>query len=369
MVLDLMQEKESLWQRLQRETRPLYLYGLGDGAQKVLDAAARFGIPIAGVFASDGHVRGQSFAGFPVKTLSQVEEECGEFVILLCFAAYQPELMDWIRRLGERHTLYAPDLPVVGEELFTWEYAAAHQAELDQVYHLLADERSRRVFLDLLDFKVSGKLCYLDRCTSDKGEDFGPAVLALSGREEYLDLGAFDGDTLEELLRETGGWAKAIAVEPDPKNYRRVLERVGEPAFPPVECHNLAVSGEPGELRFRAKEGRHCALTGEGKAVVPVETVDRILAGRSVSYMKLDVEGEELAALRGAENAIRRWGPKLSVAAYHRSEDLFQLPLYLHSLRPDYRFHLRKHPYIPAWEIILYAVGGRGVRHWENNQK
>ena len=90
--------------------------------------------------------------------------------------------------------------------------------------------------------------------------------------------------------------------------------------------------------------------------MAPVETVDNLLAGLPVTYMKLDVEGEELAALRGAAKSIRRWGPKLSVAAYHRSEDLFQLPLYLHSLLADYRFYLRKHPYIPAWEIILYGV-------------
>ena len=356
MILSLLRERESLWDILRRETRPIYLYGMGDGAQKALTAAAQFGIPIAGVFASDGYVRGQSFAGFPVKTLGQVEAEAGEPVILLCFAAFQPELMDWIHTLGQRHTLYVPDLPVVGEELFTWEYAATHEGELDQVYRLLADERSRQVLVALLDFKVSGKLCYLDRCTSQRAEDLGPAVLHLTGKERCLDLGAFDGDTLAELQQIAGGWAHAIAVEPDPKNYRRLLDRAQREGYGDLECHNLAVSGQPGKLRFRAKEGRHCALTQAGKGVVPVETVDNLLAGRPVTYMKLDVEGEELAALRGAAKSIRRWGPKLSVAAYHRSEALFQLPLYLHSLRPDYRFYLRKHPYIPAWEIILYGV-------------
>ena len=106
MILSLLRERESLWDILRRETRPIYLYGMGDGAQKALTAAAQFGIPIAGVFASDGYVRGQSFAGFPVKTLGQVEAEAGEPVILLCFAAFQPELMDWIHTLGQRHTLY-----------------------------------------------------------------------------------------------------------------------------------------------------------------------------------------------------------------------------------------------------------------------
>ena len=81
----------------------------GDGAQKALTAAAQFGIPIAGVFASDGYVRGQSFAGFPVKTLWQVvEAEAGEPVIPLCFAAFQPELMDWIHTLASGTPCYVP---------------------------------------------------------------------------------------------------------------------------------------------------------------------------------------------------------------------------------------------------------------------
>ena len=90
--------------------------------------------------------------------------------------------------------------------------------------------------------------------------------------------GAFDGDTLAELQQIAGGWAHAIAVEPDPKNYRRLLDRAQREGYGDLECHNLAVSGQPGKLRFRAKAGRHCALTQAGKGVVPVETVDQVFA-------------------------------------------------------------------------------------------
>ena len=66
-------------------------------------------------------------------------------------------------------------------------------------------------------------------------------------------------------------------------------------------------------------------------------------------------EGAEREALRGAAQTIARWQPRLNVACYHRNEDLFGLPLLVHTLNPAYRLYLRHHPYVPAWDVNLYA--------------
>ena len=69
---------------------------------------------------------------------------------------------------------------------------------------------------------------------------------------------------------------------------------------------------------------------------------------------------EEIApavqAIAGAAQTIRQHRPKLNIAAYHKNEDFFQLPLLVHTLCPDYRLYLRHHPYVPAWDTNLYAV-------------
>ena len=57
-----------------------------------------------------------------------------------------------------------------------------------------------------------------------------------------------------------------------------------------------------------------------------------------------------------AGRTIARWKPQLSVAAYHRTGDLWELPLLVRELGPDYRLYLRGQKYVPAWEIILYAI-------------
>ena len=109
-------------------------------------------------------------------------------------------------------------------------------------------------------------------------------------------------------------------------------------------------------MSFSASGGRQSALQSDGKAEVPVDSVDHIMQGRQVSHMKLDVEGAEYEALSGAAETIRKWRPKLFVAAYHRDSDLWWLPLLLWKLNEKYAIYLRKHPYVPAWELNFLAV-------------
>ena len=87
-----------------------------------------------------------------------------------------------------------------------------------------------------------------------------------------------------------------------------------------------------------------------------VVSLDSVLNGESVDYVKYDVEGSEKEALMGSKNTIQTHAPKLLVSLYHRSEDLFVLPELVKELNPDYSLYLRRFPYIPAWDLNLYAI-------------
>ena len=75
-----------------------------------------------------------------------------------------------------------------------------------------------------------------------------------------------------------------------------------------------------------------------------------------VDFIKMDVEGAELMALRGGEAALRRHRPRLAISRYHRPEDFFSIPIWLDSLGLGYRFYL-DHYTIHHEETVLYAVG------------
>lgn len=343
----------SCWERLQQTRKPIVLYGMGNGADRILAILARLGLQAADFFASDAFVRGHSFHGVRVKTLAEIRQLYDDPVIVVAFAAEDRPTMDSISALAREFELYVPDLPVTGDILFDRDFLAAHRQEAEAAWALLADERSRQVYLDLMEHKLTGRLEPLLRTESDRiGTLRG--LLPLGSGESYVDLGAYSGDTVEEFLTLTGGAFSAIrALEPDERNFRKLtarMERLGLADDPRVTLHRLAAWKERAMLRFAEKAGRSSSVSGSGREI-PAISLDELVDGGRVTLMKLDVEGSEREALLGAARTIRREQPKLLLSAYHLSRDLFALPLLIEELAPGYRFYLRRFPYIPAWEI------------------
>lgn len=358
----------STWERLAKTEKPIVMYGMGDGAEKILSVMEKKGIRPAEFMASDEFVRGHSFHGYRVKKLSEIEEQYGDFLLVICFGSAVPEVMERVSALSERYETVVPDVPVAGGGLFDGAFLAARESELQEVRSLFADERSLEVFGALLRYRYTGDLSILRAAESEKSEAL--SLLHIGTNEIYMDLGAYDGDTVEEFLKLTGRrFEKIYAVEPNRRNYtkmRRRLYALGSGVFTHL---NAAVTAEDGPVAFIRRSGRGAAVAVEnaadGKTELPpnirTETVDgrsvdSILKGNRATLIKYDVEGSEEAALRGSAETIRRYKPRLIVSLYHRTEDYITLPLLIHELNPAYKLYLRHHPCIPAWDTNLYCI-------------
>lgn len=352
-------EKESVWDFLRRTELPVFIYGMGDGAEKILAQFDTHGIPVAGFFASDEFVRGHSFKGHLVHTLSQIEALIDDFIIVLGFGAGYRSLYDRINEISLKHTLFAPDVPVIGKNIFDTDFVRSHLDEINEAYASLADDISRQMFANILNFKICGKISYLRDLDSTSAEDY--ALLNIDEDTVYADLGAFTGDTVEEFCAYTEGrYKRIIAVEPSPKNFRRMVKNIAEKNILNVEAVNAAASDKDGTVSISNKRGRMpttCSSREDNTVSVPSVRVDTLLSGADAQnvLVKFDVEGAEADAIAGAENAIRG-GAKLIVSVYHRSEDIFDLLLRIKKLSPDRKFYLRKRMYIPAWDVNLIVI-------------
>ncbi len=349
-------EEEPLFARLKQLKKPLVLYGMGDGADKLFSALAQYDLQPAGVFASDEFVRGQSFRGFPVLTYAQAKARFGDMCVLISFGTERPEVLSRIRGIMQEQEVYAPHLPLFGGALFDAAFAAAHEAELLAAADVWADEPSRRVYENYLAYLWTGRPQYLFAAASPRGDAW--RLLDLQADEVYLDLGAYDGDTVRDFLRLTAGRYREIwALEPDAKNFRKLLANCGDL----TDCHALplAVWSRGGSLPFAGRAGRNSALQAGAAGAAQAVSLDELWRDEMTApptLIKFDVEGAEEQALLGASGLLAAHKPKLALAAYHRTEDIYRLPLLLKRLNPAYRLYLRHHPYIPGWETNIYAL-------------
>lgn len=347
-----------LWQYLAGTDKHVVMYGMGNGADKILSVCERYGIVVKDFFASDGFVRGQLFHGKRVCSFAELCEKYGaeHMIVLVSFASSLPDVMDSIARVAAQCETYIPDVPVKGETLFCSEYEQAHADELRRAQNLLADERSREVFKGVLEFRRTGRLDVL-KATEDDHEAVMRELLHLDDYRAAVDVGAYDGDTARELIGLCPRLQRIWALEPDRRNFRKLCAYAENEER--VSAVNAAAWCERTTLRFDDSGNRNAGVDEQGTARRSLEVeaiaIDELIGNERVDYIKYDVEGSERQALEGSARIIREQKPDLLISLYHRTEDLHELILQLHALCPDYHLYVRRYPYVPAWDLNLYA--------------
>jgi len=244
---------------------------------------------------------------------------------------------------------------VRGCNVFCEAFENEHRESIDEAYDLLADKRSKEVFRGVIEFRKSGRLDILTSTADDRSS----VMSELLNFEKYraaADIGAYNGDTAQELTELCPHIEKIFALEPDRRNFRKLAAFAEkEPRIIPI---NAAAWKENTTLIFDDSGNRNAGLDeGDSRRHAEVDAValDSILNER-VDYIKYDVEGAEKEAIEGTEATIKKYHPDLLISVYHRTEDLHELILQIHSIAPEYKLYLRRYPYIPAWDLNLYAI-------------
>ncbi len=342
-----------LWSRLRTDPRPIVLYGMGNGADKLIARLASIGREPSDFFASDSFVRGQSFHGKRVLSYSEMCARYPDPIILVSFATSLPEVMETICAMSERHSLYLPDMPVSGEDYFDLPFFLANKEAIRETAACLADDASRALLDSMLRYKLTGEIAYLL-----EGVNEDTSFLHPERYRTMLDGGAYTGDTASRALDLSPSLAEILAIEPDPKNYKRLARYAAGESRARITPLHAALGDRCGSVCFQVSGNRNATVGvgsyGARSEEVPSVTIDSL--GFLPDYVKLDVEGEEHAALMGGVETLRRCRPELLVSLYHRSEDIFRLPPLVWELLGTCRLYLRRKPCFPAWELNLYAI-------------
>ena len=347
-----------MWDELSHETRPIVVYGMGNGADKLISRFEKYNIKIADFFASDGFVRGHVFHGYRVKSFSEIKDTYSDFVIVLSFASNREEVLAMLSEIDESYDMYVPDMPVAGEdEYFDREFYNEHYDDIKNALEKLCDDDSKNAFCNVIWYKLSGRMKYLMSSWSTVDEMY--SVLPCEKIRCAIDAGAYNGDTAREMKRYFPNLEKIVALEPDAKTFKRLLKYCDGENEISVEPINAAAWCENSEGNFSSSGNRNSSVNStssfEHKEItVPLVRIDSLCD--SVDYIKYDVEGAEAEALIGSERLFGKCKPSALVSLYHRSRDVFAIVNSMWEKYPDYNFYLRRLKCVPAWELNLLMI-------------
>ena len=222
------------------------------------------------------------------------------------------------------------------------------------VYGFLADEDSKQIFLERINYCLSMNTRFLTPLKSKSPQYFEPGIISLSDEEIFIDAGAYIGDTVEEFLRQTKGeYKKIYSFEPEESKHMEFLQNISD--FKEIELIPYGLWSKNTSLRFQSENSVSSTISQNGDSQIQVTTIDETLKGGPATFIKMDIEGAELEALYGAEQTIKKYKPKLAVCVYHKPLDIVEIPIYLKRIVPNYKLFLRHYSEGP-YETVLYAV-------------
>ena len=238
--------------------------------------------------------------------------------------------------------------------LYTEKYFSEHQKELDNISALFADELSKEVYFSAIQYRKTHNPKDVPAYSKDD-QYFVKDIVPLTENEVFIDCGAFDGDTMKDFIKITKGKYQSIVCFEPVEEFHNRLEKRGHGKR--VTAIRAGVYKESTTLQFNAEAGKGSSISSnaENTICIPVCAIDDVPECKDATFIKMDVEGSEMDALKGAKQTILRNKPKLAICLYHRTKDFIDIPKWIHNLVPEYKLYVRHHSF-SINETVLYAI-------------
>ena len=176
--------------------------------------------------------------------------------------------------------------------------------------------------------------------------------------ETFIDAGAFDLTTsirfAQQCIKNHVSDFRVYAFEPDKISYERCMNIREQYPEMKIELINCGLWSSNTISGFNSTGRGGSSINEQGSDVIQCVSLDSYVMEK-VTFIKMDIEGAELEALKGCQNTIRNYKPKLAICVYHKPEDIIEIPQYIKQLVPEYRLYLR-HYSNARNETILYAL-------------
>lgn len=232
-----------------------------------------------------------------------------------------------------------------------------HIDEISEVYEFLADDLSKEIFEKIVRFRLLDDS--IDVPTIDQSKQYFEYGFYPKREDEiFVDCGAFNGISFRTFLKENANkFQKYYGIEPDEENFiqlqtfKKLLSNEIQQKM--ILFQGAAWDNDSGASLYEL-HGPGSFIADIGQKKIRTITIDALLQNQKATYIKMNIEGSEKEALKGAKNTIEAYKPKLAIAGYHRTDDLWKIPLQIKSYRSDYKLYLRS--YMNHISFVYYGV-------------
>lgn len=344
--------------------KPVCIFGAGNFGKDLCRILLAQGYPVAAFIETNPKM--DSVLGVPVISWGQLTPEHRQAQLVMGIFNHRSPFLS-LRELSREHgfdriwmpwEIYNQFATELGWRFWLgrYELIANHLQRIKNVCGLFADQPSVETLYRVCSFRLGYDDSY-SSFSHRQNHYFNELTLpAISNRPiTYIDCGAYIGDTFLELSGYPEVECKtAYLFEPDAANYSQMVKLVAGSSTTTI-CMPLAVADDYTTFSFSAGNGDGSAISEQGQTTIAATSIDQLLPNSQADFIKMDIEGAELKALRGGLKLIGRSRPVMAISLYHRPEDIWEIPELIQQYCQDYRFYLRQHCY-NSFELVLYAV-------------
>lgn len=297
--------------------------------------------------------------GIPVHPLSALLDH--DVPIVIATTRFSHSIACQLKRAGFKHILpysvmslvdainYPDEIPYIGIQ----QDLANHAMEYLELFLTLSDSKSRLVLDGLLNYRMDYDTRFAESVSDECNRQYFDAELVtFSDDDVFIDLGGYDGDTVEKFIQFSNtSYSKIYLFEPDENLLNLAINRLRDQKC--IEFIHAGAYSKDGELKFSASGRTNGTISATGEIAIPVRKIDSVVNERP-TLIKMDIEGAEEQALLGGKNLLQTTKPLLAIAAYHFASDLWRLVHVVREINPSYKFYLR-HYSETGLESVIYA--------------
>lgn len=345
----------------------VFLYGAGITGRRILKLLEPYQINIKYIVDDDMNKWGSALENIEIISYAQFEKMCTslEHVSIILTTIYGKTVLSQLNRLKNIEVYEMYDLLDEVYALNSLTIGLDDKREIEkfgarvhEIKELLADEESRRVYGGVYEYMRSRNADIIVNICTESEQYFIPEVLnAIKEPLNLVDGGAYVGELYQSIKKNHLQLEHWYCFEADADNYQRLLKQSEKGGLTGVQiCIEKGLWDKEGVLYFDADKNTVSRIV-DYKTDSQIETVslNTYLKDKNCNFIKMDIEGAEYPALRGAMDVIRRDRPILAISIYHSVEDYYRIPDYLMGMLESYRYYIRHHALILS-ETVLYAI-------------